>query len=80
MLFGSYNLENIRAAIAIGLFFGVDIEKAVEAVENYCPGNNRSEVRDTGKNTIICDSYNANPTSMAFAIESFSDLRGSDKC
>ncbi len=79
MLFGSYNLENIRAAIAIGLFFGVDIEKAVEAVENYCPGNNRSEVRDTGKNTIICDSYNANPTSMAFAIESFSDLRGSDK-
>lgn len=79
MLFGSYNLENIRAAIAAGLFLDVEIEKAVEAVESYRPGNNRSEVKDTGRNILVCDSYNANPTSMFHAIGSFSKLKGKDK-
>jgi UDP-N-acetylmuramoyl-tripeptide--D-alanyl-D-alanine ligase len=79
MLFGSYNLENIRAAIATGLYFGVDIEKTVEAVESYHPGNNRSEVKNTGRNILVCDSYNANPTSMLHAIVSFSELKGRDK-
>ncbi len=79
LLFGSYNLENIRAAIASGISLGVDIEKAVEAVESYRPGNNRSEVKDTGRNILVCDSYNANPTSMLHAIGSFSELKGRDK-
>ena len=78
-LFGSYNLENVRAAIATGLFLGVDIKDIVEAVENYQPANNRSQVKTTKYNTLICDSYNANPTSMQLALDSFSAIKADHK-
>jgi UDP-N-acetylmuramoyl-tripeptide--D-alanyl-D-alanine ligase len=78
-LFGSYNIENIKAAIAAGLFFDVEMSDVAEAVENYQPANNRSQVKITSGNTLICDSYNANPTSMKLALESFSGLRADSK-
>lgn len=73
-LFGRYNLENIRAAVATGLFLGVDIKDIVDAVEQYHPANNRSQVKITEKNTLICDSYNANPSSMELALKAFSEM------
>jgi UDP-N-acetylmuramoyl-tripeptide--D-alanyl-D-alanine ligase len=78
-LFGSYNLENVRAAIGAGLFLGVDIKDILEAVEKYQPANNRSQIKNTESNTLICDSYNANPTSMNLALESFSILKNEPK-
>ena len=78
-LFGSYNLENVRAAIATCLFLWVDIKDIVEAVENYQPANNRSQVKTTKYNTLICDSYNANPTSMQLALDSFSAIKADHK-
>jgi UDP-N-acetylmuramoyl-tripeptide--D-alanyl-D-alanine ligase len=78
-LFGSYNIENIKAAIAAGLFFDVEINEVVDAVENYQPANNRSQIKITSGNTLICDSYNANPTSMKMALESFAGLRAGSK-
>ena len=78
-LFGSYNLENVRAAIATGLFLGVDIKDILDAVEKYQPANNRSQIKITKKNTLICDSYNANPTSMFLSIKSFSEIKAENK-
>lgn len=78
-LFGTFNLDNLRAAIAAGLFFGVDIEDIAVAAGEYRPENNRSEVKVTRNNTLICDAYNANPSSMLQAIGSFSQLKGEDK-
>ena len=78
-LFGEYNIENVRAAIATCLFLGIEVEDIIDAVEKYHPGNNRSEVRTTDHNTLVCDSYNANPTSMHLAIKSFAALKGSSK-
>jgi UDP-N-acetylmuramoyl-tripeptide--D-alanyl-D-alanine ligase len=78
-LFGKYNLENVRAAVATGLFFGVDIKDAIEEVEKFVPENNRSQVKVTNNNTLICDSYNANPVSMRLAIESFAALEAEKK-
>ncbi len=78
-LFGRYNLENIKTAIATGLFLEVDIEDIADAVSNYNPVNNRSQVRVTDHNTIICDSYNANPASMKVALESFSEIKAERK-
>lgn len=78
-LFGNYNLENVKAAIATGLFFEVDMKDIVEAVENYQPANNRSQVKITRNNTLICDSYNANPTSMHSALESFAGIQADNK-
>ncbi len=78
-LFGSYNLENIRAAVASGLFLGVEMKDIIEAIEQYTPANNRSQVKKTKFNTLICDSYNANPTSMRLAIDSFSAIKADRK-
>lgn len=78
-LFGNYNLLNIKAAIATGLFFGVEIKDVLDAVSAYKPGNNRSQVRNTERNTVICDSYNANPVSMGMALKAFSQLKAESK-
>lgn len=78
-LFGSFNLENVRAAIATGLFLGVDIKDIIEAVEKYQPANNRSQVMITKNNTLICDSYNANPSSMRLALDAFFALKAEQK-
>jgi UDP-N-acetylmuramoyl-tripeptide--D-alanyl-D-alanine ligase len=78
-LFGSYNLDNIKAAIATGLFFGVPVEKIKTAIENYVPSNNRSQVKITQRNILICDSYNANPSSMQASLESFARVKADSK-
>jgi UDP-N-acetylmuramoyl-tripeptide--D-alanyl-D-alanine ligase len=78
-LFGRYNIENVKAAVATSLFLGVKMTDIVDAVENYFPGNNRSEIKVTSKNTVICDSYNANPRSMTNALESFAELKAEKK-
>jgi UDP-N-acetylmuramoyl-tripeptide--D-alanyl-D-alanine ligase len=78
-LFGSYNYENVKAAIATGLFFDVPMDDIKKALEEYCPENNRSQVKVTEKNTLICDSYNANPSSMQTAIDSFAGIKSAPK-
>ncbi len=70
-LVGGYNLENALAASAIGLYFGVDPLKIQQALEEYQPSNNRSQFIKTQKNALLMDAYNANPTSMAAALENF---------
>ncbi len=78
-LFGSYNLENLKAAIATGLFLGVGMDDIADALRSYRPQNNRSQVKKTGNNTLICDSYNANPISMQVSVKSFSELKADKK-
>jgi UDP-N-acetylmuramoyl-tripeptide--D-alanyl-D-alanine ligase len=78
-LFGKYNLENVKAAIATGLFLGVDMKDIVDAIEKYVPGNNRSQIKVTSGNTVICDSYNANPKSISKALESFFEINADKK-
>lgn len=68
---GRYNFENMLAALAIGHYFGVSDAESHHAVANYNPTNNRSQVVTSGTNTILLDAYNANPSSMAVAIQQF---------
>ena len=68
-LAGAYNANNIAAAIAVGLHFGVSLEDAIQAVSEYIPKNNRSQLEKTARNILIEDAYNANPTSMAAALD-----------
>lgn len=78
-LIGAYNVDNALAAITIGLKFGVKEQDASEAVANYKPQNNRSQLTETGRNSLVVDAYNANPTSMAAALENFSMIKAQDK-
>ena len=73
-LVGSYNADNVMAAIAVGQHFGVSLEDAITAVEAYVPSNNRSQMTRTDKNTLIVDAYNANPTSMEAALNNFASV------
>ena len=70
-LVGGYNISNVAAALAVGEYFEVDPAAAVEAIESYAPDNHRSQRIDTERNIVCMDAYNANPSSMAAALENF---------
>ena len=70
-LIGSYNLDNVLAAVTVGQHFNVSAEQICHALENYVPSNNRSQLTETPHNHLIVDAYNANPTSMAAALDNF---------
>ena len=78
-LTGSYNFENILAAICIGDFFDMDPEEINSGLANYQPKNNRSQLTKTDSNTVICDFYNANPSSMMAALNNISVLSADQK-
>ena len=78
-IYGEYNFENICIAIAIGEYFNVGFNQIKKGIENYLPDNNRSQITLKNSNTIILDAYNANPTSMNLAIESFSKTSYTNK-
>ena len=73
-LVGNYNLENALASVCIGHFFGIDPLEMEYAVREYRPSNNRSQFTTTSKNRLLMDAYNANPTSMRAALDSFNNL------
>ena len=76
---GTYNLDNMLAAITVGLHFGVDEKDICDAISNYIPANNRSQLTKTERNTLIVDAYNANPTSMMAAIDNFDIMESENK-
>ena len=78
-LIGAYNIDNLLAAIAVGINFGVDRKKICTALEEYVPSNNRSQMTVTKKNHLIVDAYNANPTSMQAALDNFSLIQADRK-
>jgi UDP-N-acetylmuramoyl-tripeptide--D-alanyl-D-alanine ligase len=78
-LIGAYNFENVMAALCIGKYFGIDASAANQAVAKYAPGNMRSQMIQKGKNRIILDAYNANPSSMRAAIENLAAMNAKHK-
>ena len=73
-LIGAYNLDNILAAIAVGRYFKIPAERISRAIATYEPTNNRSQWKETEKNHLIIDAYNANPSSMKLALENFAQM------
>lgn len=78
-LIGDYNARNMAAALALGVYLKVPLEKYKEAIETYIPNNNRSQIIEKDSNKIILDAYNANPTSMAAAVENFENRKEAPK-
>ena len=78
-LVGSYNADNVLAAICIGHYFGVAMTDIKTAIEEYQPTNNRSQKIKSGTNTILLDAYNANPSSMSEALKNFEQLNAPNK-
>lgn len=78
-LVGSYNADNVLAALCVATYFNVPTLDAVAAIEAYVPSNNRSQMVRSGRNTLIIDAYNANPTSMAASLENFRGVEADRK-
>ena len=78
-LIGAYNLDNVLAAVAVGLHFDVAPDDISAALEAYQPSLGRSEFRQTERNRLIVDAYNANLTSMLAALGGFKALESEDK-
>ena len=78
-LVGKYNFSNISVAIAIGNYLKVSDIDIKSAIEAYSPENNRSQIIKKGSNNILLDAYNANPTSMKAALDSFSNIKDDNK-
>ena len=70
-MIGSYNLDNVLAAVAVGRFFKIPAERISRAIAAYEPTNNRSQFKKTENNELIIDAYNANPSSMKVALDNF---------
>jgi len=75
-LYGDYNFSNICCAISIGLEFGIKPKLIQEKLKYYSSKNNRSELIKINNKNIVLDAYNANPTSVEFAIKSFIKNKG----
>lgn len=78
-LTGSYNLPNVLAAVAVGTYFGIDIDTIKAAIEAYAPSNSRSQWLKTNHNDVILDAYNANPSSMEVALINFAKIEAEQK-
>lgn len=78
-LIGEYNFTNMLAAASIGYFFGISIADIKIGIESYVPKNNRSQIKRTNNNVLILDAYNANPTSVNAAIDSFIQMTHESK-
>ena len=78
-LIGAYNIDNMMAAIAVGLNFSVEPADINRALEAYKPSNNRSQLTVTAKNHLVVDAYNANPSSMRAALDNFRLMEVSPK-
>lgn len=78
-LTGGYNFENILGAISIADFFGVSPAEINQGLMTYQPNNNRSQLTQTAQNQVICDFYNANPSSMEAALKNLAALTAEKK-
>jgi len=78
-LVGKYNFENILAAACIGRYFKIPDQHIINAIQDYIPQNNRSQIIQKGTSNIILDAYNANPSSMNAAIDSFKEIKAQNK-
>jgi UDP-N-acetylmuramoyl-tripeptide--D-alanyl-D-alanine ligase len=78
-LVGAYNFGNVSSALCIGKYFGIDPNAAAQAVASYIPENNRSQILNQNGVLVVLDAYNANPTSMAAAIESLWNMNDQKK-
>lgn len=66
---GIHNVYNALAAAATGLELGAPPEAIARGLAGYEPGKMRMNIKQYGEITVIDDTYNASPLSMAAAIE-----------
>ncbi|HOB12160.1 MAG TPA: UDP-N-acetylmuramoyl-tripeptide--D-alanyl-D-alanine ligase [Syntrophomonadaceae bacterium] len=71
---------NIIAAAAIAYLYGLNVDQIQQGLQDYRPTGNRLNISPLkGGGILINDTYNANPVSMAAALETGRELAGSSR-
>ena len=79
-LLGRHFVPNALSAIAVATLFGMEVNRAKEALEHFQPFPMRMEVCPLeGGKTLINDAYNANPRSMEVALETLAEAKGTGR-
>lgn len=73
---GRLSVHNALAAAAVGLAAGMRVDEIVLALAGGWSAPHRGQLVMAGGVTIVDDSYNASPASMAAALELLTDLPG----
>jgi len=76
---GRHNAFNAVAAIAVARRMGLEMDQIATALEDFRLPSMRLEVLRLPDLTVVNDAYNANPTSMASALETLGSLDGSGR-
>lgn len=71
---GRHNIYNALAAVATSMAAGLDFAAIIPGIENFKPASMRLEIVKIKGLVIVNDTYNANPQSMAAALETFSKI------
>lgn len=71
---GRAHVRNALIALALGLEWGVELDDAVAALESLEPPEMRGEVHRYGELTVLADCYNANPASLAAAVDTLTAM------
>ncbi len=66
---GRAHVRNALLALALGMEWGVDMDAAIAALESLPAPKMRGEVHRFGALSVIADCYNANPASLAAAVD-----------
>lgn len=66
---GRAHVRNALLALGVGQTLGVDAGDAVDALSRLAPPKMRAQVLRLGSLTLLADCYNANPASMAAALD-----------
>jgi len=72
--YGTVQIYNALAALAVAEHFGVNLEKAAVKLSQYSGFSHRNQILRNKDITVIDDTYNAAPDSMKAAIDMLSDM------
>jgi len=75
-LLGIHNVQNLLAALAACRGLGIPLEDVLPAVSKLQAGRRRLERIETGRLTILDDSYNANPESARASVRVLAGFHG----
>ena len=77
---GRHMAHNAAAAIAVGEALGVPLSQMVESLRSATISDRRMQMKTTRNGALLLDDcYNANPTSMAAAIETLAQISATRK-
>jgi len=71
---GRHNVSNAHIALTCAKHFGVTIEQCLSTLAGFSLPGDRWRVVERDGVTYISDCYNANPTSMVVALETFAEI------